>query len=199
MKENKTAGAQGKKALIDLVLSAFFMALGMVLPFLTGQIPAIGNMLLPMHVPVFLCALICGWQYGTAVGFILPLLRCAVFGMPIFYPNAIGMAFELAAYAFVSGFLYGRSRWKCLLSLYRSLVTAMLAGRAVWGVAQVVLLGIKGNRFTLAAFIAGGFTNALPGIILQLILIPAVMLLLRRTGLMKLHRRVRTKGETSHD
>lgn len=199
MKENKTAGAQGRKALLDLVLSAFFMSLGLVLPFLTGQIPAIGNMLLPMHVPVFLCALICGWQYGTVVGFTLPLLRCAVFGMPVFYPNAIGMAFELAAYAFVSGFLYGRSRWKCLLSLYRSLVTAMLAGRAVWGVVQVVLLGIKGNRFTLAAFIAGGFTNALPGIILQLILIPAVMLLLRRTGLMKLHRRVRTRGEPSHD
>ena len=70
------------KSLKNLVLAAMFMAIGFVLPFLTGQIPQIGNMLLPMHLPVFLCGLICGWQYGLAVGFILPLIRSLVFGMP---------------------------------------------------------------------------------------------------------------------
>ena len=62
----------------NLTFSAMFLALGMVLPFLTGQIPQIGNMLLPMHIPVLLCGLICGWQYGALVGLILPLLRYAV-------------------------------------------------------------------------------------------------------------------------
>ena len=63
-----------EKATRRLTLSAMFLALGLVLPFLTGQVPQIGNMLLPMHLPVFLCGLLCGWQYGAAVGFALPLL-----------------------------------------------------------------------------------------------------------------------------
>jgi len=71
-----------------------FIAIGLVLPFFTGQIPQIGRMLLPMHIPVFLCGLICGWKYGLMVGFILPLLRYAVFGMPVIFPNGIAMAFE---------------------------------------------------------------------------------------------------------
>ena len=64
-----------KKSIKNMTLSAMFMAIGIVLPFFTGQIPRIGNMLLPMHIPVFLCGLICGWQYGAVVGFLLPLLR----------------------------------------------------------------------------------------------------------------------------
>ena len=79
----------------NLTLSAMFLALGLLLPLLTGQIQQIGNMLLPMHIPVFLCALICGWKYGLAVGAILPLLRCVTFGMPPLFPTAIAMALEL--------------------------------------------------------------------------------------------------------
>ena len=59
----------------NLALSAMFIAIGQVLPFFTGQIPQIGNMLLPMHIPVLLCGLICGWKYGALVGFTTPLLR----------------------------------------------------------------------------------------------------------------------------
>lgn len=70
------------QSLRNLLLAAMFLAIGLVLPFFTGQIKEIGNMLLPMHLPVFLCALICGWQYGTAVGFIMPLLRFALFPCP---------------------------------------------------------------------------------------------------------------------
>ena len=94
----------------DLTLTAMFLALGLVLPFLTGQIPQIGNMLLPMHIPVFLCGLICGWRYGAILGFILPILRNAVFGMPVLFPTGIAMAFELMTYGLVAGFLYGTSR-----------------------------------------------------------------------------------------
>ncbi|MCD7772298.1 MAG: ECF transporter S component [Oscillospiraceae bacterium] len=174
-----------RQNLINLTLSAMFLAIGLVLPFLTGQIPQIGSMLLPMHIPVLLCGLICGWQYGLTVGFITPLLRSLLFGMPVLYPGAIAMAFELATYGAVIGFLYNHSKWKCIISLYRSMIAAMIAGRLVWGVAEIILLGIKGNTFTWTAFISGAFLNAIPGIIIQLILIPAIMVALNKTGLVK--------------
>ena len=160
-----------------------FLALGMVLPFLTGQIPQIGSMLLPMHIPVFLCALICGWKYGTPMAFILPLLRSITFGMPVLYPTALAMVFELAAYAFIVGILYEKSRWQCIRALYRCMVAAMVGGRVVWGIVQVILLGLAGNSFGFQAFLAGAFLNAVPGIILQLILVPAIMVQLDRTKL----------------
>ena len=88
-----------------LTLSALFLALGLVLPLITGQIPQIGKMLLPMHIPVLLCGMVCGWPYGLAVGAVMPLLRGLLFGMPVLYPTGIGMAFELAAYGAVIGLL----------------------------------------------------------------------------------------------
>ena len=168
-----------------LTLSAMFLALGMVLPFLTGQIQQIGNMLLPMHLPVFLCGLICGWQYGAILGLFLPLLRSATFGMPPLYPTALAMALELAAYGLVAGLLYGHSRWQCVRALYRPLIVAMLAGRIVWGAAEVVLLGLTGNTFTWKMFLSGALLNSIPGIILQLVLIPAIMVILTKTGFLQ--------------
>lgn len=171
----------------NLTLSALFLALGYVLPFLTGQIPQFGSMLLPMHIPVFLCGLICGWQYGVIVGLILPLTRSLFFFMPPFYA-ALAMTFELAAYGFVAGFLYSRARKQGLVALYCSMIIAMLAGRLVWGAAQIVILGLQGNAFTWQAFMAGAFVNAVPGIIVQLVLIPAIMFALDKTGLVKFRR-----------
>ena len=165
-----------------ITLSAMFLAIGLVLPFLTGQIPEIGSMLLPMHIPVLLCGLICGWQYGGAVGLIVPLLRNVLFGMPPM-PGAVSMAFELAAYGLIIGLMYKLLRRKGILSIYLSMIVSMTAGRVVWGVAQWIVLGIKGTGFTLKMFLAGAFINAVPGIVLQLILIPAIMLLLNQTGL----------------
>ncbi len=172
----------------NLTLSAMFLALGLVLPLLTGQIPQIGNMLLPMHLPVFLCGLICGWQYGGVIGFVTPLLRYVIFGMPVLYPTGLAMSLELMTYGIVAGLLYAISKWQCVVALYRCLIIAMLAGRAVWGVTEVILLGLSGDSFTWQAFFAGAFLNAVPGIILQLILIPAIMLALHRTGLVPFKR-----------
>ena len=178
-----------KKTTKNLTLSAMFLAVGMVLPFLTGQMKQIGNMLLPMHIPVFLCGLICGWQYGILVGFILPLFRSVIFGMPLFFPTAVSMAFELGTYGFVAGYLYQKSPWKCIVALYRAMLTAMLSGRVVWGIIQMILLGMQKSSFSLQMFLAGAFLNAIPGIILQLLLIPAVMIALNRTGLVHFHKK----------
>lgn len=168
----------------NLVLAALFMALGIVLPFFTGQIPQIGNMLLPMHIPVLLCGFICGWQYGLAVGFVTPLLRSMIFGMPVMMPSAIGMAFELAAYGFVTGFLY-RKLPKKNYTVYVSLLGAMIIGRIVWGIVSVVLYGIQGNSFSVQIFLSGALLNAIPGIILQIILIPAIMIALNKAGVLR--------------
>lgn len=168
-----------------LVLSALFLALCLVLPILTGGIPAIGNMLLPMHIPVLLCGLICGWQYGLVVGFVAPLLRSVLFGMPPMYPVAIAMAFELAAYGLIIGLVYTAVHKRGVATLYISLLTAMVGGRLVWGLAEVVLLGMAGNAFTLQAFLSGALLSAVPGILLQLVLIPAVMVALDRTGVVR--------------
>ncbi len=160
------------------VLSALFLALGFILPMLIGQIPAIGQMLLPMHIPVFICAFVCDWRYGATVGFVLPIFRSLLFSVPVMYPTAIAVAFEMATYGIVAGFLYGHSKRRSVPSLYGAMLVAMIFGRAVRLVAEIVLLGFAGNAFVWKAFFTGVILNAIPGILLQLAVIPAVMLLL---------------------
>ncbi|MBR4078489.1 MAG: ECF transporter S component [Oscillospiraceae bacterium] len=166
-----------------LTISAMLFALGLVLPFLTGQIPQIGSMLLPMHIPVFLCGLICGWRYGAMVGLLVPVVRSFLFGMPPMFPTAVAMAFELCTYGVVAGFVYFRKGYFCLKSLYKAMVAAMIAGRAVWAGAMMLLMGLNGGVFTFEMFAAGAFLNAIPGILAQLLLIPAVMVALGKTKL----------------
>ncbi len=175
-----------------LALAAMLMAAGFILPFFTGQIPQIGSMLCPLHLPVLLCGFLCGWKYGLVVGFTLPLLRSVTLGMPPMFPTAIAMAFELAAYGFLAGFLYARSRWQCVVALYRCLIASMIGGRLVWAVVRVILSGVSGQAFTWQMFLSGALLTAIPGIILQLVFIPAVMVALDRTGLV----RFRRGGET---
>lgn len=171
---------------LKMVLSALFLALAFVLPFLTGQIPEIGSMLCPLHIPVLLCGFICGWPWGLAVGFIAPLLRSLTLGMPPLFPTAICMAFELAAYGAFSGLLH-RLLPRKKPYIYCSLLIAMLIGRIIWGSAMFICLGLSGGGFTFAAFVAGAFTNALPGIILQIILIPVLVMLLDNPKILNLN------------
>lgn len=178
MTSNPPAFSNTKK----LVLSAFFLALGLVLPFLTGQIPEIGNMISPM--PVMLCGFICGGPYGALVGLILPPLRFLLFQMPPLFPTGIAMALEMGTYGLVCGLLYGRLQQN-LKGIYLSLIAAMIAGRIVWGIAQVILMGLSGGTFTFQIFITQALLNAIPAIILQLIIVPAIVAALRRARLIR--------------
>ena len=165
-----------------LTYAALYLAIALVLPFVTGQIPEIGSMLSPMHIPVLLCGFMCGWPWGLAVGFIAPLLRSVLFGMPALIPSAVAMAFELAVYGAMSGLLYAilpRKPW----ITYAVLVISMIAGRIVWGIARVILAGMTGSSFTWALFISGAVTNAIPGIVLHLVLIPVLVIAMERAGL----------------
>lgn len=167
-----------------LTLSALFIALGILLPFFTGQFPHLGNMLLPMHIPVLLCGFVCGGPYGMMIGFIIPILRSFLLGRPPMMPTAIAMAVELATYGAVTGLLYSRLKNK-KLGTYISLITAMLAGRITWGIASLILYRILGNPFTWKIFAAEAFINAIPGIMIQLILIPAVIFALKQMNLLE--------------
>jgi uridine kinase/predicted membrane protein len=168
-----------KRTLINLTLTAMFIAMGLLLPFLTGQIPQIGSALLPMHIPALLCGVFCGPWYGLVCGAVMPLLRSSIFGMPPLFPTAAAMAFELAAYGLIIGFLY-RVFKKNIVGLYASLVIAMAGGRVVWGAVTAILLGATGGSLTFNAFLSGAVLTAIPGIILQLILIPVLVVAVRK-------------------
>ena len=164
-----------------LVLSAMFLALALVLPFLTGQIPQIGNALCLIHFPVFLCGFFCGPWYALAVGFTAPLLRSLIFGMPPMIPKGAAMAFELATYGLVSGILY-QTLPKKKSSIYISLITAMLAGRVMWGAVRTLFYGLGKSEFGWSAFLTGGFLTAIPGIIAQIIVIPVIVMALNKNS-----------------
>ena len=149
------------------------------------EIPIIGNTFLPMHIPVILCGFICGGPYGLIVGVSVPLLRSVLFGMPALFPNAVAMTFELGTYGLVTGVLYKRFNKKAF-GIYSSLICAMLVGRIVWGVVSIVLYSMLGNTFTWKIFVMQGFLNAIPGIIIQLILIPMIVYRLKKANVMRI-------------
>lgn len=163
-----------------LTWSAMCLALCLLLPFLTGQIPQIGSALCPMHLPVLLAGFLCGPWWALLVGLTAPLLRNLLFSMPPLL-TAIAMSFELATYGAVSGVLYRRLS-KNLAGVYLSLITAMISGRIIWGIVRVAMTGVAAEGFTWAMFLAGAFTTAIPGIIVQLILIPILVTAFRNAN-----------------
>lgn len=173
-----------KSATYNIVVSAIFIAIGLVLPFFTGQIPEIGGKIAPMHIPVLISGFVLGGKYGLLIGFMTPILRSFLFGMPVMFPFALAMAFELAAYGFLSGVIY-EALPKKNSSTIIALVIAMLLGRVVWGVASYALWSVKGMKFTLKIFMANGFINAVPGIILHILLIPTVVIALRKAKIVE--------------
>lgn len=163
----------------NLILTALCIALGFLLPKLFHSIGA-GPVFLPMHIPVFLCGMICGPLYGLACGALLPLLSSFLTQMPPLYPVAVAMLFELAVYGLVSGFLYQKQRQ----NVYLSLILAMLAGRLVSGIANTLLLGFVGKSYGFSAFLAGAFLKSWPGILIQLLFLPLLLLALEKAKIL---------------
>ena len=174
-------------AIRKLTCSAMCLALCLVLPFFTGQIPQIGSALCPMHLPVLLAGYLCGPWWAMGVGAAAPLMRHLWLSMPPLVA-ALGMTFELAAYGLVAGAIY-RVLPRRAGSIYLSLICAMIVGRIVWGCAMVVIMGISGSPFTWGAFLAGAVLNAIPGIIVQLVLIPLLVMALQRANIIALSKR----------
>ena len=172
-----------KDLTLKIVLSATFISLGLALPFLTGNIPYFGNMLCPMHIPIIIAGFVLGPWYGLSIGLVTPILRSFLFGMPPFYPSALCMSFELATYGLVSGLLYNllsKTSLKHIVVIFISLVAAQLIGRGIWGVSRMRCGLFPNTKFTWQMFLSGGFITAWPGIILQLVLIPPLVIMVNR-------------------
>ena len=166
--------SQVKRAMITAVC----IALCVVLPMAFHAIANAGPIFLPMHIPVLLAGFLCGPWWAMVVGLVAPMLRHSLFLMPPLV-TAIAMSFELAAYGLFSGLLY-RLLPKKTVNIYVSLIGAMILGRIVWGIAMVVISGVTGSAFTWSAFMAGALLNAIPGIILHIVLIPILVMALKR-------------------
>lgn len=167
----------GHTRILRLTVSALCLALCLVLPFLTGQIPQIGSMLSPMHIPVYLCAFLCGPWWAAAVGAVAPLLRNVLFHMPPVL-TAVAMTFELAAYGISAGLfwkLFRRLTNDSFWSIYPALLCSMLCGRVVWGIVRWILAAAGATEFSFAAFLSGAFLTAWPGILLHLLIIPPLV------------------------
>lgn len=164
-----------------LTYSAALLAAALLLPLLTGGDMKLGNMLCLMHVPVLLCGYICGPIWGGAVGLSAPILRGLIFGRPPFIPTGICMAAELMAYGLLAGLFYKLLPKKPPF-LYISLIGAMVLGRAVWGLAQYAVLATQGKAFTLSVFWVNGFVTALPGIALQIAVIPLIVMAMKKAS-----------------
>ena len=163
-----------------LVLSAMFLALSILLPLFVGHLIPMGWILLPMHIPVLLCGFICGGPWGLLVGAVTPLLSSVITGMPALYPSAAAMAFELAAYGLLAGLFYNLFPKK-IGFIFVSLILSMIGGRIVWSLVSLALYGIAGTAFTWGDIISGSIVIVFPGIIIQLVLIPAIMIALQLT------------------
>ncbi len=178
-----------KREIFNICFAGLSIAVAYILPFLTGQIPEIGSMISPMHIPVFICGMICGYKYGMIVGFVSPLLRSLTLTMPPLYPTAICMSFELATYGFISGLLFNhliKKTSKLVTSIYLSLIISMIIGKIVFGLSHFTIgLFDSQNAYTFKLFILSTIVNVWPGIIIHIIIVPAVILTMYKTKLLK--------------
>ena len=163
------------------IITAVCIALCVVLPQAFHAIPNAGAIYLPMHIPVLLCGLICGWPYGLLCGLAGPALSALITGMP---PAAVlpGMLVECGVYGLAAGLLMQLVRTKHLYAdLYISLAAAMLLGRVASGAAKALIF--SAGSYSMASWVAGSFVTALPGIIIQLALLPSIVYALMRAML----------------
>lgn len=168
---------KARNSVRNMTFAAVCVALCVVLPIAFHSIPDAGSVFLPMHIPVLICGMICGWPYGLLCGILGPLLSSAITGMP---PVAIlpAMMLECGAYGMVSGLMLKVVRTKnTYADLYIALIVAMLAGRVVSGIAKALIF-MPG--MALSAWITASFVTALPGIVIQLAFLPSVVITLMK-------------------
>lgn len=171
------------KSTKKLIVAALCAALCVVLPMAFHAIPNAGSIFLPMHIPVLLCGFLCSWPYGLCCGLLGPCLSNFLTGMP---PAAIlpSMACELMVYGLMTGLLYRRVRTGSRIAdIYVSLVGAMLCGRAFYGVLNALIF--RAGAYSMELWLAAAFTTALPGIAIQLVLIPVILLGLERARVLR--------------
>ena len=163
------------------IITAVCIALCYVIPLMCHGMQNAGNIFCPMHIPVFICGLICGWQYGLLCGIAGPALSSALSGMP---PVAIlpSMMVELAAYGTAAGLMMKLVRTKSTYAdLYISLIVAIVCGRVLAGLAKALIFA-RGS-YSMSAWIAGSVVTSWPGTVIQLVFIPTIVFALMKSHL----------------
>ncbi len=168
------------KSTRNLVFTALCIALGLLLPTVFHAFGG-GSQFLPMHLPVLLCGFLCGWPWGAVCGLLTPLLSSLLTQMPPLFPTAPAMMLELCTYGILTSIFYRRLRW----NVYLSLLAAMLGGRIVSGLANTVLMGMSGAPYGFEMFLTASFVTALPGIIIQIVVIPLLVLALQKSEFLR--------------
>lgn len=167
-----------------MVFAAACLALAIVLPSFLGGVQVLGQAISPMHIPAFLCGFLCGWPWAIFVGFIAPILRGLLFGMPPLWPVGVRMAFELAAYGFCCAIFFKLFKhWNIWARTFASLIIAMILGRIFAGIVTALILGFGGNGYTISAFIASYVTGTAVGMVIHLIVVPVIVVALYKAGL----------------
>lgn len=165
-----------------MVMSALCIAMGIILPMAFHAIPNAGSIFLPMHIPVLLCGLVCGWKYGLIVGLLTPALSSLLTGMPP-APILPGMVCELGTYGLLSGVLTSKIKTdRRSLGLYAALICAMLAGRVLSGALNALIF--RAGDYSLTIWLTASFATALPGIVIQLCVLPWLVLALEKAKLL---------------
>ena len=177
-----------QSAILNLTISAMLLALAMFLPFLTGQIPQFGRMLSPLHIPAMLAGFILPLPWAVPLAFIIPIVRSLIFSMPPMVPMAVTMAFELATYALVIGLIYKRPA-KSYFSILIALIPALVIGRIVYALVFFIVMSLTAGTFNLSAVISGLTVEGLPGVIVQLLIVPPIVLAVEKAGLYRSNKR----------
>ena len=166
----------------NIAYTAICIALAILLPQINKLIPIanIGAMIAPMHIAALLAGFLCGLPYATIAGLLMPLVAFILTGMPPIYPVGLAMMFELCAYATVTALLYKYTKGKVFVSL----IAGMLAGRVVLGIANTIIFGFAGIPYSMKLFLTSAFVTILPGIIIQLLIIPSIVFGLRKAKLL---------------
>lgn len=168
----------------NLVITGLLVAIGVILPVLLHPLGDVSKLISPMHIPVFICGLACGWQYGLIAGVLTPLLSSLSTGMPAIV-RLPSMMCELAVYGLVAGILIGIVKSKSkTANVYISLIGAMLAGKIVYGILNALIF--KAGEYSLQIWITSAFVNSFLAIIINLVLVPIVVMILDKYKIIKI-------------
>ena len=164
------------------IITALCVALCVVLPMALHAIPGGGVLFSPMHLPVLLCGLVCCAPFGLICGLLGPLVSSLLTGMPAFGYMPV-MMIELGLYGLISGLVMRFLRsGKLVIDLYISLIIAMLGGRIITGILRALVFA--GGTYSWSAWATGYFVSCFPGIVIQLLLLPAIYVALERARLL---------------
>jgi hypothetical protein len=169
---------------LKIVTTAMLIALGVLLPHIfhfIGQ--TAGQMFIPMHLPIIVCGFLCGKILGAFCGLVTPYISTLIRGLPPAFPAAFTMSIELAILGAICGFAANRKfriQW-----IFVIMISAMILARAASGIITAIIFGARGNPYSFNAFFNAHFVASAVGIAIQLVIIPSVLILLKKTGVLK--------------